>query len=131
MFRRNPYRSRHFVEIKWMFVVLAVIFIICEIYRWQDPSVGFVRMVRVTFDYDYGGIEYSKEVEVGLLEKPSDPEREGYRFIGWSYHHSNGEEVLWDFSTDHIVSDMTLYANWERLPRAEKRLIHSDAEGVL
>ncbi len=120
MFRRNPYRSRHFVEIKWMFAVLTVIFIICEVYRWQVPSSGFVRTVTVTFDYDYGGIEYSQEVEVGLLEKPPDPEREGFVFTGWSYHHPNGDEVAWDFSTDHIVSDMTLYANWRLIPRTKK-----------
>lgn len=55
-------------------------------------------------------------VRIGaLLSKPSDPEWTGsdgteYEFLGW-YTQKNGGE-RWDFETDTVTGDMTLYARW-------------------
>ena len=45
--------------------------------------------------------------EDGTIEKPADPQKEGYKFAGWYY---NGE--LWDFDEDIPNSNITLEAKW-------------------
>jgi len=49
--------------------------------------------------------------EGSLLEKPQDPQAEGYTFTGWYKNQSC--TVLWDFATDTVTSDITLYAGWK------------------
>ena len=46
------------------------------------------------------------------IEKPADPQSEGYDFKGWykTAACSDGDE--WDFDKDTVSSDMTLYAKW-------------------
>ncbi|MDE7476514.1 MAG: InlB B-repeat-containing protein [Lachnospiraceae bacterium] len=48
--------------------------------------------------------------EGSLLEKPQDPQVEGYTFTGWYKDQSCTSK--WDFATDTVQSDMTLYAGW-------------------
>ena len=45
-----------------------------------------------------------------LIDKPDDPEREGYTFDGW-YSDSNFSTV-WNFTTDKVTNNVKLYANW-------------------
>ncbi len=45
-----------------------------------------------------------------LLDKPTDPEREGYDFLGW-YKDSKCEEA-WLFEKDIVTENMYLYASW-------------------
>ncbi len=45
-----------------------------------------------------------------LLEEPNDPRRDGYIFEGWFKEKSC--ENLWDFATDKVTGDTTLYAGW-------------------
>ena len=44
------------------------------------------------------------------LVKPDDPQRAGYAFKGWYTAESGGNE--WDFDTDQVTADLTLYAQW-------------------
>ncbi len=44
------------------------------------------------------------------LVKPDDPQRAGYAFKGWYTAESGGSE--WDFDTDQVTADLTLYAQW-------------------
>lgn len=46
-----------------------------------------------------------------LLERPEDPEREGYEIEGWFRDEDLTEE--WDFEHDTVNSNMTLYAKWK------------------
>ena len=64
----------------------------------------------VVFDTD-GGTNVSPQliIEDGVIEKPVDPEKEGYEFAGWYY---NGE--LFDFSTT-VTEDITLEARWNAI----------------
>ncbi len=45
----------------------------------------------------------------GKIKRPSDPVREGYKFIGWF---KDGE--VYDFDTE-VTSDMTIEARWEKV----------------
>ena len=68
----------------------------------------------VTFD-SCGGTPVPEQGTVdGLLTKPKNPIKEGYVFTGWytedSYIHK------WDFATDTLSSNITLYAKWEVAP---------------
>ena len=49
--------------------------------------------------------------EGSLLEKPQDPQAEGYTFTGW--YKDQSCTVLWDFEKDTIQSDTTVYAGWK------------------
>ena len=44
------------------------------------------------------------------LDKPTDPTKEGYVFAGW--YKDIAFTMPWDFATDVVEDDMTLYAKW-------------------
>ena len=46
----------------------------------------------------------------GYLKKPADPTRSGYIFVGW--YQDSAYTDPWDFATETVTSDMTLYAKW-------------------
>ena len=48
----------------------------------------------------------------GLVSKPSDPVRTEYNFAGWYTTPECVQGTQWDFSTDRITEDITLYAKW-------------------
>lgn len=73
----------------------------------------------VTFD-SKGGSEIEEspvEVESGkTVDKPTDPEREGYTFLGWFTSEDDGETLAdteYDFTTA-VTSSFTLYAKWQK-----------------
>lgn len=66
----------------------------------------------VNFESNGGSAVDSQEVEEGgLVEKPADPTRADYIFSGWCTDETL--ETVWDFETDTVTSDMTLYAGWD------------------
>lgn len=65
----------------------------------------------VTFDSQGGSAVAAKLVEKGkVIAKPVDPTRAGYAFGGW--HRQAGCTSAWNFATDKVEGDMTLYAKW-------------------
>ncbi len=49
----------------------------------------------------------------GAVTKPENPVRNGYLFTGWYKSASNRtEENKWNFESDKVYSDITLYAGW-------------------
>jgi len=53
----------------------------------------------------------SQTVNVGsLVAKPADPTRSGYLFGGW--YRDAGLATAWNFATDTVAGDMSLYAKW-------------------
>lgn len=66
----------------------------------------------VRFDSCGGSEVADQNLRIGdRVQKPTDPTREGYVFGGW---YTEPElETLWDFDSDTVRGDMTLYAAWE------------------
>ncbi|MGN0337491.1 MAG: doubled motif LPXTG anchor domain-containing protein [Lachnospiraceae bacterium] len=72
----------------------------------------------VTFDYGYENKVDTQSVEHdSMVEKPADPTREGYKFLGWYV----GEDA-YDFST-LVTGDLTLTAKWGKNYNAEFYLL--------
>lgn len=63
-----------------------------------------------------GGTEISDTVVkyADLLQRPTDPEKKGYTFSGW--YKDAGCTEQWNFETDSVEEDVTLYAKWEKNP---------------
>ena len=68
---------------------------------------------KVTFE-NAGSINIVSVVEGKTVTSPSDPTKEGYKFIGWY----NGDK-LFDFKTS-IYSDITLVAKWEKIDQVSE-----------
>ena len=66
----------------------------------------------VTFDSCGGTAVQSQQVLDGnLARRPDTPLREGYFLRGW-YEDAAATESEWDFDTDRVTGDITLYAGW-------------------
>lgn len=67
--------------------------------------------------YAVGEITYKYEVTHGGLIQdphtpPNDPEKGLYKFEGWFYKDSSGNEYMWDFDNTDVRSDVEIYAKW-------------------
>lgn len=51
-------------------------------------------------------VAYGEQINI-----PTDPSKEGYKFLGWYYN-----DQPWDFKTN-VTSDLELYAKWEELTK--------------
>lgn len=47
-----------------------------------------------------------------LIERPADPQADGFVFLGWYTDETGARE--WNFNTDIIQGDMALYAGWSK-----------------
>ena len=66
----------------------------------------------VTFDSKEGTAVASQTVQCGLtFSKPADPTKADYTFAGW--YKDETYTNAWDFDTDVVTGDITLYAKWE------------------
>ena len=94
-------------DTEWNFTENAVESNITLEARWEEIPDDVV-MYTVTFNVDGNLTEV--EVESGnTVDKPTDPTKDGYNFLGWY----NGE-TKFDFNTA-IDSDITLVAKWEEI----------------
>lgn len=78
--------------------------------KWEEVS--NVKEFEVTFNTNGGSEVASQKVsENGLVEKPEDPTKEGFTFVGWFEDEALVKEF--DFETK-ITENKTLYAKWEK-----------------
>jgi uncharacterized repeat protein (TIGR02543 family) len=89
-------------------VACIAVILIVVVFELMNPGLS------VTFD-SKGGTDVSGITqEYGeLLEIPTPPTREGYRFTGWFTDEACLEP--WDIEHRTIETDITLYAGWEKL----------------
>lgn len=93
----------------------------------QDVSLYAVwrekREYDVLFDFGYQGAQnVTIDVDGGtLISEKYVPERErlGMTFLGW--YKDEEKTQRWDFETDTVTGDMTLWADWEIDPKYVKR----------
>ena len=81
--------------------------------HWRSSSAGGGEFsgYTVTFDSQRGSdVAPASSRMNALVEKPGNPTRSGYNFLGWFTEASGG--VLWDFDNDVVPGNMTLYAQW-------------------
>lgn len=84
----------------------------------------------VRFDSLGGSAVASVEANAGsTIAAPANPTRENYNFTGW-YKNAACTEI-WDFSTDKVNADTTLYADWQINSYSVNLLVsNSDAGNV-
>lgn len=67
--------------------------------------------------------------EGGKAEKPADPSKAGHTFGGW-YTDNGTFANAWDFETDTVTADITLYAKWEKIPGSHASYVEGYPEGT-
>ncbi|MCD8189586.1 MAG: InlB B-repeat-containing protein [Clostridiales bacterium] len=88
-------------------VVMAAAFLILVV-----AGAGTSDGLTVTFDSQGGSEAVSQSVQYGdTAEEPENVVRVGYTLTGWSLTPDGAE--LWDFSSDIVEENITLYAVWE------------------
>ena len=107
----NGYRKKVNAAVKNInvFVIVCILLIIVFVaIDLREPG------HTITFNSMGGSDVASQEQMYGeLLVLPDPPTREGYSFIGWFKDHACFE--AWNADVDTIVSEMTLYAGWEKI----------------
>lgn len=77
----------------------------------NDVQVVVSTACTVRFESGGGSQVADQTVQYGeLAAEPKEPTRKGYRFNGW--YSDLDRTQLWDFATDTVQGNMTLYAGW-------------------
>lgn len=77
----------------------------------QDVTIIVSSECSVKFESNGGTEVPGQTVTYGeKLERPNNPTREGYRFLGW--YKDIDLQIPWDFDADTVQGNMTLYAKW-------------------
>jgi uncharacterized repeat protein (TIGR02543 family) len=108
--------NKFFMKTKIFFMLLSVIMLgsmAMNGCKDEDPAPS---EFTVTFNMNGSndGSVSPQIVKVGeKVTKPSDPSRTGYDFKGWFMEAACTNE--WNFDTDVVTGDLTLYAKWEEI----------------
>ena len=79
----------------------------------QDVTIILSTDCTVDFESNGGSEVDSQTVYYGeKIEKPEDPLREGYNFVGW--YSDIDLKNPWDFENGVVEGNMTLYAKWQK-----------------
>lgn len=79
----------------------------------QDVTIILSTECTVDFESNGGSKVDSQTVYYGeKIEKPEDPLREGYSFVGW--YSDIDLKNPWDFENGIVEGNMTLYAKWQK-----------------
>jgi len=71
---------------------------------------------KYTISFETSGGSEITDQQIAFEEnavKPADPQKPGYTFVGW--FKDEDLTLAWNFATDVVIADMTLYAKWLRV----------------
>ena len=92
-------------------------------YEGEKVSLPEIEKFDVHFSTNGGSAIESIKAESGaLIEKPADPTKEGFQFDGW--YKDEALSTAWNFSTDRISEETTLYAKWKEAYAGEYEDVH-------
>ena len=78
----------------------------------QDVTVIVTTDCIVNFETNGGSQIESMNARYGeTLQRPDNPTRNGYKFVGW--YADIDLQIPWDFDSDLVQGNMTLYAKWQ------------------
>jgi uncharacterized repeat protein (TIGR02543 family) len=78
--------------------------------RWQENAAPPPALCTLAFDSHGGSAVADMTAEEGTeLERPDDPVREGYAFIGWFSSAEEGTLYAWPHA---LAGDLTMHARW-------------------
>lgn len=84
----------------------------------------------VTFDSRGGSaVDSQNVIAENLVARPTTPERDGYFLNGWYTSSAASGKTEWNFDTDRVRSDMTLYAEWTERAESEVSVIYITVNG--
>ena len=84
----------------------------------------------VTFNTLGGSAVEAQKVKDGeKAAKPADPTKDGFLFSGWAKDEAGSS--AFDFDSEKISADVTLYAVWADASNAAKATFHLNYEGAL
>ncbi|MDG5785884.1 InlB B-repeat-containing protein [Evansella sp. AB-P1] len=99
------YKDESFTEV-WDFETDTVAGNMTLYAKWE------INVYTISFESNAGSKVSAVQAEYGSsITEPAPPEKEGHTFVGWYKDESYTE--AWDFETDTVTENMTLYAQWE------------------
>lgn len=81
-------------------------------------NTGNIRSLTPTVTFEVDGKEFEKQNAKDnnfKAVRPENPTKKGYVFAGWYTKNADNEYKPFDFNTT-VAEDITLYAQWEKLP---------------
>lgn len=95
---------------KILFTAVLLVTLIITVVSCNAVEVPELKSVEVTYVYNNGDENQTEQIYRFSLSRPEDPERDGYKFVGWCT-----DAELQNFYNFEIApsSDITLYAKWE------------------
>lgn len=96
-------------RIRLLIGIIVITLFFCAI-----ASIGWTKdEFMITYFYGFDGKNETQIVKKGYVKEPLDPGRYGYVFDGWYYTDKQGNEILFDFETERITTDLELTAHWK------------------
>lgn len=118
--------KKYNVLIVILFSILYILLQSCQQIVGNEDLTNKKDVLIVNFETNGGSAVKSQFVKQGeLIQYPLQiPTKDGYPFLGWC----NDSTLLseWDFETDIVVNDTTLYAKWEESSSSEKMVLIFD-----
>lgn len=112
-------QKEQFMKKQFVFILTAIMLCLCFVLsacgeaggnRSESGDDG--TYYTVTFDSRRGSAVESKRVLAGNpVSAPDSPTRENFNFNGW-FRSINENAARWNFSTDRVNENLTLYAHW-------------------
>lgn len=95
----------------------------------DEPDTPAVKTHAVSFASN-GGTSIASQtiIEGNKIVKPVDPTKDQYSFLGW--YRDAEFATLWNFNSDTVGSDVTLYAKWQKNePAVIKHIVTFESNG--